>query len=159
MSITKLSNRIDAMNAVHSFINERIPAMRDYVKQNGYQYKAGTNDLFKKDHDALNAFLKDAPDGIHTWFNCSLYSGVSVCVKTVYAASGALDKQGNWGAEYYERSAYLGEKGKDIPAFEPFPIYDLIEWKAEAAKVPALKEQIEALQSELRRITYVTEGR
>lgn len=159
MSKTKLSNRIEAMNAVNAFINERVPAMREYVQKNGYKYKAGTNELFKKDREALEGFLKNAPEGINTWFNCSLHSGVSVCVKTVYAVSGDLTKQGNWGAEYYERSAYLGEKGKDAPTFEPFPIYDLKEWEAEAARVPALREQIDALQSELRRITYVTEGR
>jgi len=158
---SKLENRINAMNQVHEYINKVAPVLREYVAKNGYTYKAGTNELFKKDKTALEAFLKDAPEGIQTWFNCSLYSGVSLQVKTCYAESGDLTKQGYWGAAYYERSAYLGKPDgtQDVPSFEAFPIYDLAEWQEKAALIEPLRDKIREMESELRAITYVTEGK
>jgi len=143
---------------VHEFINLFAPTLIEHIKENPVKLKAGTSELFKKDKESLyNLFHREAARyGLQAWLSVSIHSGVSLHVKDSYAVSGDLTRQGYWGAQYYERLVYLSRE--PLNQFEPFPLYDLEEWRVKAALVGSMRDKIREMESQLREITYVTEG-
>lgn len=151
-----IENRINAMNAVHAYLNEVVPKLRAHVAENGIRIKFGTNEIFKKDKEALESFIVDAPNDLQVWFRACTHSVISLRIKAVYAQDGDLSRKGNWTAAYYEAATYLTGT---LPEFTPWPIRDAQEWVKRAEEVPALREEIRSLESRLREITFITEGR
>lgn len=153
MTFDRLKNRIDAINKVHAYINEHAPYFIDHIKKNGYKMKSGTNELFKKDRESLEALMGDK-NGLQVWVYSSCYNQLAIYVKTSYAEF-APDSNGCSVTSYYEQSLYLsGER-----EFSNLPIYNLKEWRSKAELIEPLREEISKLEDQLRTITYIVNGR
>lgn len=160
----KLKNRIEALNKLNAFINDKAPQLIAHNEKHAYKVKASSIsrfnvELFKRDREALEAILGERPKDFTMWFEAWDTGTLWLNVKTHYTQS-APDSNGVTVAAYISDQVCIGtHNGKEKRPFEPRPIYDLDEWRKEHARLEQLREQRDAIASEIRRIEYVTEGR
>lgn len=139
-----IRNRIEAMNRLHKFLNAIVPELMIDIKNNGFNIKRNPYvTLYKKDDERLKAYLKDLPSNVRAYFQVQDISQPSIMLK-----SDINYKTSSETCAYYSQYNYLGiERG-----FEPFPIIDIEEVLKDVEKLEGLKEQKQALDSEIYRI-------
>lgn len=156
MDTFALKNRIAAVNTLHQWLNDTVPGIIAHIKAHPYKVNKDKTGLFKKDKEALDALIANPPFRAHYKF--SEYSGLSLVADIHYPVKKIAS--GGEVVNYYDAVTYLDHTNMPNPKpFEPWPIYDIKDVLNQAGRLPELEAKKRAIESEINKITWITEGR
>ena len=147
-----IQNRIEAINKINALANRIVPLIRTDIELNGFKLKTGVNEFFAKDKARIEAIYKPLlPEkGVMAWIDISKYaepSRLTLQLKTSYTTS---ENTGDYYTGYFPLNLY---------PFEAQQIYDVQEMIEKDKEATQLMEKARELESESRKIQYITRGR
>lgn len=142
--ITKLTNRVNAVNNVHSFLDVVSAEMKEHLSE-GYKISVAGPNFLKKDHDAITDTINQYnPDGkLQVELIVKSYS-IQIKAKAMYY----LGKGRDGPAEYYSNWVNVWDRSVDKPeeraqGIELWSLDELIRLNKE---LPQLEKDLSALK-------------
>ena len=151
INIMIIENRIEAINALHNWLNYVVPKLKKDIEKNGFKLKED-GELYKKDNDRLKQIVKEyIPKRARFHFRTSPNGGLSLVSDIMYVAG--EHKHGQT-ANYYRHGVNLS-----ADSFDPLPLHSPGMVKKDVEDLKDLKEARNKLDDTIRRIESLVFGR
>ena len=137
----KTKNYVAASNALNTWLNQIMPAIKQHLKDNQISVKKDFS-IGKRDKEKLDALIQNPPKPISAWFSNCQYSGLKLETKSYYQVS-------EHSVNYITQTVYLKEIER---ARDEFEILDAETVLKELIKLPELEALRDSIQSEINKI-------